>query len=319
MKSITLFFIILFLAISTFGQGIDTTISQPIGGIEQIFKIKGEDSSKPILLYLHGAGNSNYSLIDNAEKLTSKLQDHFVVVLWDQREFGKTLQKNKSTQTINVDLKVNDTKELIDYLRKTFNRKKLYLVGHSMGSVMGISIAHKYPDLLYALVEMSPPVSGVESQKIALNLLKAHFKKVNNQRAIQELKTVQTPTTDFEQQFIQYTWQCIYDGENITDAIREEVKPILKKITEETGELYNEIYRMDYFKLFPSLNCPVYFFTGRKDFSTNSTITEKYYKKVKAPKKALFWFEKSAHNLPDTEPELMQETIINKVFPTTIN
>ena len=75
---------------------------------------------------------------------------------------------------------------------------------------------------------------------------------------------------------------------------------------------------MNFFEQFPSLKCPVYFFTGRKDFSTNSTLTEKYYKKVKAPKKQLFWFEKSAHNLPDSESDLMQEIIINKILSETL-
>lgn len=67
----------------------------------------------------------------------------------------------------------------------------------------------------------------------------------------------------------------------------------------------------------PSLQCPVYFFAGRKDFQTNATITEKFYKKLKAPKKNFFWFEKSGHNLPETETALMQDIIINKILPAT--
>ncbi|MEP6946378.1 MAG: alpha/beta hydrolase, partial [Acidobacteriota bacterium] len=70
-----------------FGQdgsvGIDSTRSINIGGIKQVVQIKGRDVTKPILLYLHGAGGNKYSLIANADKLTSNLQEHFVVVLWD--------------------------------------------------------------------------------------------------------------------------------------------------------------------------------------------------------------------------------------------
>jgi hypothetical protein len=80
-----------------------------------------------------------------------------------------------------------------------------------MGTVLEIHIAHKYPELLYAFVAMSAPVNGVESQKIALDKLKEHFKEVKDERAIKELATIKIPNTDFEQQFIQYTWQAMTD------------------------------------------------------------------------------------------------------------
>jgi pimeloyl-ACP methyl ester carboxylesterase len=271
-------------------------------------------------LYLHGAGGNSYSLISNADKLASKLQDHFVVALWDQREYGKTFELNKSPNPLTIQLIVDDTKEMVDYLLKKFERKKLYIAGHSMGSIMGIYIAHKYPELLYALIEMSPAVNGIESQKIGLAMLKKHFKKINNERAVKELAAIQLPARDFESLFIKYIWQTEYDGEHISDSVREEIKPMLKKWMETSAaSLSNEIFEMNFFKQFPSLQCPVYFFIGRKDFSTNATLSEKYYKKLRASKKQLFWFEKSAHGLPDTEPELMQDIIITKILPNTQN
>lgn len=322
MKKAILYITLFFFGQVAFGQSnpinIDTTVTIDIGGIQQVFKIKGKNITKPILLYLHGAGGNSYSLIANADKLTSKLQEHFVVVLWDQREYGKTFELNKSPKSLTVQLMVDDTKEVIDYFLKKLGRKKLYIAGYSMGSVMGIYIAHKYPELLYALVEMSPPVNGIESQKIGLSILKKHFKKINNERAVKELAAIQLPARNFESLFIKYIWQTEYDGEHVSDTAREEIKPILKEwMKTSAASLSNEIFEMNFFKQFPSLKCPVYFFVGRKDFMTNATLSEKYYKKLKAPKKQLFCFEKSAHGVPDTEPELMQNIIINKILPDT--
>ena len=319
MKKISLYILLFLFGQIALGQNtltsIDTTVITNIGGIQQAIKIKGKDISKPILLYLHGAGGNNFSLIANADKLTSKLQEHFVVALWDQREYGKTFEINKSPKPLTVKLIVDDTKEVIDYLLKKFDCKKLYLAGHSMGSVESIYIADKYPELLNAIIEMSPAVNGIESQKIGLSMLKTHFKKINNQKAIKELATIKLPARDFESLFIKYIWQTEYDGEHISDTVREQIKPMMKQWMESSAaSLSNEIFEINFFKQFPSIKCPVYFFVGRKDFTTNATLSEKYYKKLKAPKKKLFWFEKSAHGIPDTEPELMQNIIINKVL-----
>ena len=189
-----------------------------------------------------------------------------------------------------------------------------------MGSVEGIYIADKYPELLHAVIEISPAVNGIESQKIGLSMLQTHFKKINNQRAIEELATIKLPARDFESLFTKYIWQTEYDGEHVNDTIREQIKPMMRQWMESSAaSLSNEVFEMDFFKQFPSLKCPVYFFVGQKDFTTNSRLSEKYYKKLKAPKKELFWFKKSAHGIPDTEPELMQDIIIKKVLADNKN
>jgi hypothetical protein len=66
----------------------------------------------------------------------------------------------------------------------------------------------------------------------------------------------------------------------------------------------------------PSISCPVYFFAGRKDLQTNSSITEKYYSFVQAPKKNLFWFD-AGHSIPSAQPQRLQEVIIEEILPET--
>lgn len=306
------------LSFQTFAQtaGIDETETIDIGAIKQVISIKGKDANKPILLYLHGAsGNSGASLIAKAETVTSKLQEHFVVVLWDQREYGETIRLNKSPQPLTLKLLKDDAHEMVKYLLKKFGRQKLYIVGHSMGTILGFHIAQNYPELLYAFVAISPPVDNAASQKIALDILKKYFKKLNTQKALKELATVKTPANDFASMFIQYRWQAEFDGERITDEQVEQARPILKKSMESRGALFNELNNINQMKNIPSVKCPVYFFAGRKDFQTNAIITEKFYKKIQAPKKGFFWFEKSAHDVPNTEPDLMQDIIINKILP----
>jgi pimeloyl-ACP methyl ester carboxylesterase len=299
-------------------RGIDTIVTVSIGGIQQVFAVKGNNREKPLLLYLHGAVANTYSLITNANKLTSKLQEHFMVILWDQRDYGKTLELNQSTVPPTLKRIVDDTKEVVDRFLAAFGRKKLYIAGHARGSAMGIFIAHQYPQLLHALIEISPPVNGLESQELGWSMLKEHFRKINNEKAVKELSTVQPAARDFESLFTRFVWQNEYDGVHLSDTAIGQIKPVWKQWMETpAAALSNEVFQLNFFKLFPVLKCPVYFLVGRKDFMTNATLSEKYYQAVKAPKKQLFCFERAAHGVPDSEPEGMQDIIITKVLPET--
>ncbi|QBP42043.1 hypothetical protein [Paenisporosarcina antarctica] len=78
-------------------NGISEINSIKIGGINQSILIQGEDSAKPILLFLHGGPSlplpgvssrgSNYTIVTN----TKELVKHFIVVFWDQRGTGEVL------------------------------------------------------------------------------------------------------------------------------------------------------------------------------------------------------------------------------------
>lgn len=297
-------------------NGIDTTEIVNIGGVKQYISIKGKETSNPLLLYLHGGPGQ--SVMDKAEQITSRLQEKFIVVHWDQRGAGKTAELNKSSNELTIQLMQNDTEEIIQYLLKKFNRKKLYLVGHSWGSVLGFHIAQKSPNLLYAYVAISPPVNSLKSNRIALNLLKEHFKKGNNQKALKELSTVKIPNENLEQKIILYRWQTEFNGEKVTDEQVEQAMPFFIEWENNWGALSKQVDKINLSMKVPSLRCPIYFFVGKKDYQTNFSVTEHYFNVLKAPKKKLFWFMKSAHNVPHTEPDLMQKIIIEKILTETL-
>lgn len=282
---------------------IDSTVVFQIGGIKQVVTLKGEDKSKPILLFLHGGpGNS---VMHYAQKFTSRLQEHFVVVQWDQREAGKTLALNKSPEALTVQLFEEDTRAMIDTLLKKFRQPKLYLAGHSWGTHLGFFIAKTAPQLLHAYLAICPMVNQLESEKIVLELMKEKAKKEGNSEALKELTSVRIPFENGGQLYIHRKWLLGYMGSKarITRAQVEQWSPTWLPV-------FNEASKENLLASTPEIRCPIYFFVGRRDYQTNSYITEKYFQILSAPKKELFWFERSGHSLPSTEPELLQEIII---------
>ena len=286
---------------------LDSLAVLQIGGIRQVISIKGKDTSKPLLLFLHGGpGNS---VMHYAQKFTDRLQEHFIVVQWDQREVAKTLALNKSPKPLTVRQFEEDTHTLIDTLLKRFDRKKLYLAGHSWGTHPGFYIAIKYPQLLHAYLAICPMINQLESERTILGLMKEKASRTGNKVAAQELAAVKIPFENGEQLYFHRKWVIEYMGSKsrITkDKVQEWSLTWLP--------IFAEASKQNLFEVAPEIKCPVYFFVGRKDFQTNSTITEKYYQSLIAPKKELFWFERSAHSLPTTEPAKLQEIIIKHVL-----
>ena len=305
--------LILFLSNSVFGQtSIDTSMAVSIGGIKQWINISAKDASKPLLLFLGGGpGESN---IAGKDYFTKELQERFVVVIWDQRESGKTRQLNASPQPLTVDRYQQDTHELIIYLLHRFRHPKLYLVGFSWGTVLGIKMAQQYPNQLYAYIAVSQLVHQVKSEQLLLQKLKDHAAATKNQTAIKELSLVKIPFENKDELYYQRKWLFALIHNPIPDA---DLKRDFDELPNSLFRLGVEAGKIDFTKEIPALQCPVYLFVGRNDYQTNHDLTYSYYQQLKAKNKHLYWFEKSAHVIIGTEPDLFQQTIIGKVLPET--
>ena len=123
-----------------------------IGGIEQWITIKGDDRSRPVVLFLHGGPGDAYSPF--ADSLFDGWQKDFTLVQWDQRGAGRTYAKNGTSvePTMTIDRMVADGIEVSQYLTKHLHHKKIILVGGSWGSILGIHMIHARPDLFSAYI-----------------------------------------------------------------------------------------------------------------------------------------------------------------------
>jgi pimeloyl-ACP methyl ester carboxylesterase len=290
---------------------IDTNDTITIGGIKQYIQVKGKDDSNPILLFLHGGPGS--SLLRKNDQITSKLQQHFVVVQWDQRETGETRKLNKSSQPLTLPLFYSDTHDLIDTLLKKFQKPKLYLAGYSWGSGLGFYIADKYPELLYAYIAISPVIDQRRSDSISLAMLK----KTMGKKARKELEQVKVPFENAEQLYYHRKWLFKHEGQKLVSLSFR--KSFVQAWATTWFDVFSRSCDVDLFKSLPTINCPVYFFAGEKDFNTNSSITREYFTKVVAPKKNLFLLTNASHGLPETHSELFQDFIIEKILPETFS
>lgn len=99
-----------------------------IGELRQVISVKG-NADGPILLFLHGGPGE--SRMPQAERIFHELYPHAIIVMWDQRETGKTLALNRAPLPVTLQQTEQDTYEVIKILLQRFKRRQLYLMGES--------------------------------------------------------------------------------------------------------------------------------------------------------------------------------------------
>lgn len=292
-----------------------------IGGIEQYVLIRGENKDNPILLFLHGG--PGFSHIPFARKFQSELEENFIVINWDQRGAGLSYSNQILEETMNVKQFISDTYELIMIILKQFNKEKIYLVGHSWGSYLGILMAEKYPALFHAYIGVSQVTDVIKAGKLEYTHILNLAEKDNNQKAIKELKRIGEPIyEDMEKFKTMRKWFDYYEGGKELNLTQIALKGILlspeyrifdiikyiKGLNFSQSNITEEVYK-NLFKQITTVKVPIYFCSGVYDYSTPLELVQSYMKIVSAPAKQLYLFEESAHC-----PHLQESEKFNEIM-----
>ena len=132
-------------------KSINEKVHVRINGVDQGMIIRSRDMSHPVLLFVHGGpGMPGYVL---EQKYPTRLEDDFTVVWWDQRGAGLS-HDGVPRASMTREQFVSDTIAVTDYLRERFGQDRIFLLGHSWGSYIGIQAAAQHPELYRAYIGM---------------------------------------------------------------------------------------------------------------------------------------------------------------------
>src|SRR5947209_3695081 len=115
---------------------IDTSFLININGVEQYLEIKGADTKKPVLLFIHGG--PFWPMTPFIRSYNQNLTKDFVVVSWDQRNCGKS--KTDTAARLTLDLFVEDAHKVTQVLQKFLHTPKILVAAHSWGSLIGMKL-----------------------------------------------------------------------------------------------------------------------------------------------------------------------------------
>jgi pimeloyl-ACP methyl ester carboxylesterase len=304
-------------------HGIETLEPVTLGGLQQWILIRGDDTSNPVLLWLHGGPGS--PTLPLAHQYDGELLEYFTVVHWDQRGAGKSFDAELSPDTMKIENFVSDTVELANLLRARFRQEKIYLVGHSWGSVLGALTAARTPELFHAFVGAGQAVNIPEAQVVAYEQLLEQARASTNQQALDELTTIGTPPWSDQQANITYaTWVNHFGGvmRGVTGQDLDKTVASSPYYTAEDREKWQqgqgfsaqamiaELMQVNLIDEVKTLEVPVYIFSGKHDLNSPGSLAQRWLDGLEAPSKELVIFENSAHFLMWEENEQFNQEML---------
>lgn len=291
-----------------------------INGVEQGMFIKGRDVTKPVLLYLHG-GMPDYFL---TERYPTGLEDHFTVVWWEQRGSGLSYSAHIPRETMTMEQMISDTLEMTNYLRQRFGQEKIYLMGHSGGTFIGIQAAARAPGLYHAYIGVAQMSYQLKSERLAYDYMLQQFKENGDLQMVRKLEaapvTMMDGTPDAYVALRDPAMHSLGIGttHNMDSVVTGIFLPSLQsrdytfsekvnmwrgKSTAGISIVWDEMLATDLSTQVTELAIPVYFFEGIYDYTCSYTEAKTYFEKLSAPVKGFYTFEQSAHSPFFEEPE----------------
>lgn len=281
-------------------DGVATLEKVELGGVDQWILVRGESSSNPVLLFLHGGPGMPAMYLHHA--FGRDLEKHFLVVHWDQRGGGKSYGRSIPIESMNVRQIMSDARELIELLRERYGVRKLYLVGHSWGSYLGMLLVHDNPELFHAYVGIGQVTDEERQGSLADLFIVRVAREEDNQRAIAQLGS----RGEIAREKWLFKFGGVLRGETgyrplLMTGLRAPEYSIWDALRVAPGSRFSSDHMRYNAILGPlmeevtSVRVPVYFFQGRYDYMTPSALVEEYLETLRAPSKKLVWFENSAH------------------------
>ena len=288
-------------------------------GYEQYLQIRGADADAPVLLFLHGG--PGFSELPLLNQWNAELENHFVVVQWEQPGAGRSYRREYQPGFIDGETLVDIGLDITDYLKARFGREQIYLVGHCMGTIIGVEMIRRRPEDFAAYVGVTQHVNLRSNLAASYDRLLDWSESNGNERATAELEGIAS----------------IFSGEsnmNFFSAEAQGQAGTYAKWLERSGGFYygedrlprayrraylhSEDYRLrdvlnapkgpalmrpvaegwidlDYATECPSLEVPVWFVMGANDRHVMQNLTQAWFDILDAPSKTFLAFENSAH------------------------
>ena len=324
------------------GQPVPGSIAElttvKLGGQEQAISIRAADPDKPVLLYL--SGGPGQSDIAFARALLEPLTADFVVVVWDQRGSGKSYSALDPTATYTLEALVADTIELTGYLRDRFAEEKIYVLGESWGSTLGVLAVQQRPDLFHAYIGSGQMVSQRETDRIIWRDLLAYADRIGDGQLYDQILTLGEPPyrdAPWANSLVMgyyplletaYTPPAAYvergeaSGVGLFGLLGSEYgfienANLIRGLIDMFSLVYPQLQEIDFRTAVPALEVPVYVLDGANELRGRRELAHEWFAQLAAPHKELITYENAGHAVAFEQVDALRQLMVEQIVPAT--
>jgi pimeloyl-ACP methyl ester carboxylesterase/membrane protease YdiL (CAAX protease family) len=298
-----------------------------LGGIDQWVVIRGADVGNPPLIVLHGG--PGMSEIGFFRHFNAPLENHFIVVHWDQRGTGKSFDRDMPASALTFERFVADLGELVDIVRRRFGKERVAILGHSWGTVLGAIYAARFPEKVSVYVGAAQIGDWAAAESMSWAYGVAEAERRHDDKALAKLRAIGPPPYPAANVFVERTILNRMDGQMRPGILWKAGRALFGRPESSLLDLPNlvrgfrftmdamwaEVSTLNLVALAPTFKVPVVFFLGRRDHWVPPETSVAYFDALTAPLKKLVWFESSGHEAFVDEPDKFNATMVELVRP----
>jgi pimeloyl-ACP methyl ester carboxylesterase len=301
-----------------------------IGGMPQRLWFRGLDTTKPVLLLLHGGpGISEGPLF---RRYNASLEHHFLVVYWEQRGTGRSYHADIPPPSMTIGQFLRDLDDVVELVRRRFKKDKVILLGHSWGTVLGTIYTSQHPEKVAAYVGVAQIANVPQGDQLSYAFALSEAVKRQHRRAVAALQAIGPPPHAVAAGLTRGRWVERFGGVFHTDlstgkliwaALTTDEASLVDLVKFGQGNrfslehLWKEFSQVDLTR-YQVFEVPLFFLLGRYDWHVPAVLAAAYFAQIHAPCKRLIWFEQSAHNPPFEEPATFNQVLIEDVLPVAV-
>ena len=309
-----------------------------LGGQNQWIIVRGQDTTKPVLLLLSGGPGASESA--RFIRFNHELEKHFVVVIWEQRGCAKSYPAHTPKADLTISQYVSDIVELTQYLQDRFDEEKIYLTGHSWGTIIGALAAEQYPELFHAYIGTAQMVDVRKADQIIYDAVLEQAISAGDDAFVKTLKEqgeppyfgnspIQPYSTLFGREYSVFEYPNIKNedfrrnGDALLMMLKQPEYGWLDRIYYLLGLMntfnvvYPQLQDLDLREEAVNFELPVYIILGRHDMNNPLPVPEEYFNLIEAPHKELIFFEDSGHGMIWEEADKFHSLLIDTIVPET--
>jgi pimeloyl-ACP methyl ester carboxylesterase len=309
-----------------------------LGGDPHAVMIRAADPDDPVLLYLSGGpGQSDLAL---ARSLSSGWVDDVLFVGFDQRGNGKSYPAIDPIEEMTLARAVDDVIELAEYLRDRFDEERIYLMGESWGSILGVLAVQRRPDLFHAWIGSGQMVDVVETDQRIYDDLVALAQRTGDGGLADTLKRMGVPPyrdMPWSNARLLFLYELLYPPFTPSEGYRErgrgagldpfgmlgseytlvEKAGVLRGLIDTFEALYPQLYGLDLRTAVPSLDVPVWILDGAAELDGRRALAREWYERLEAPSKRLVTLENAAHAVAFEQADEVGRLLTDEIIPST--